>query len=279
MQPFKPNYQRFHSKDWHKFQALRTKKTCPLPDDLNEANRLYVLHSTALMDSDVNDPMFDRFASLTMRVFSVPMVMVTFVDVDRVFCKANMGTLEDGGGSSYPRENSFEAHVILPDESDVFIVEDTQKDERFQHLPLVVSSPHVRFYAAAVLMSDGQKIGTLSLMDTIPRQMSVKDQMNLLDLGVAVSGLIKERRNMNHNVSQISASLIMASFQQPVANFVSAIAKLPPMMVDSTVSVNHRNTSELVMTTTSSPITARSQLSHGMDQFRLAIKVHFHPHT
>ena len=285
MERFKPSYRRFHSKDYHKFQALKSKKTCPLPDDLNEANRLYALHSTELMDSDVNDPMFDRFASLAMRVFDVPMVMITFVDVDRVFCKSNIGILEDDP-SSYPREYSFDAHVVLPDQSDVFIVEDTHEEDHFQRLPLVVSNPHVRFYAAAVLMSDEQKVGTLSLMDTTPKQMSYKDQMNLLDIGVSVSGIIKERRNISHNVSKLlatSMSHTLASFQLPVANFVSAIAKLPPLTVDSTVisnqHINNHGNNVDTMITTSTAEATRSHLSYGMDQFRLAMEVSIHPST
>ena len=285
MQRFKSNYQRFHTKDFHKFQALRTKTTCPLPDEESEANRLYALQLTALMDSDVNDPIFDRFASLAMRVFDVPMVMITLVDVDRVFRKANIGTLGDSAASSYPRETSFDAYVILPDESDVFVVEDTHNDRRFQQSPLVVSSPHVRFYAAAVLISDEQKVGTLSLMDTTPRQFSVKDQMNLLDLGVTVSGLIKERRNMNHNVSKISADLIkhtLVSFQQPIAKFMSTIAKIPPSTTDSTGATGHNKNSNgnNVLIKTTSVVAARSLLTVGMGQFRLAMEVCNHPpHT
>ena len=65
------------------------KAKCPIPN--NEDERMYALRQTELLDSDGDDPMFDRFASLAKRLFKVPIALVTLVDIDRQWFKANIG--------------------------------------------------------------------------------------------------------------------------------------------------------------------------------------------
>ena len=66
-----------------------SKVTCPIP--YNEEERIIALRQTELLDSDGDDPTFDRFASLAKRLFKVPIAMVTLVDIDRQWFKANIG--------------------------------------------------------------------------------------------------------------------------------------------------------------------------------------------
>ncbi len=49
-------------------QILKT-LTVPIPDD--EEDRLHVLRSARIMDSDPNEPDFDRYTSLVQRLFKV----------------------------------------------------------------------------------------------------------------------------------------------------------------------------------------------------------------
>lgn len=41
--------------------------------------------------SDNDEPVFDRFVSLSKRLFDVPIALVTIVDIDRSWFKANVG--------------------------------------------------------------------------------------------------------------------------------------------------------------------------------------------
>lgn len=61
----------------------------PIPE--NEALRIFTLKQTELLDSDSNDPSFDRFATLAQRIFNVPIALVSLVDLDRQWFKANVG--------------------------------------------------------------------------------------------------------------------------------------------------------------------------------------------
>jgi hypothetical protein len=65
------------------------KAKVPIP--VNEDERIFALRQTELLDSDGDDPMFDRFASLAKRLFKVPIALVTLVDTDRQWFKANIG--------------------------------------------------------------------------------------------------------------------------------------------------------------------------------------------
>ena len=66
-----------------------SKVKCPV--SVNENERIFALRQSELLDSDADDPMFDRFASLAKRLFNVPIALVTLVDIDRQWFKANIG--------------------------------------------------------------------------------------------------------------------------------------------------------------------------------------------
>jgi diguanylate cyclase (GGDEF)-like protein len=83
------------------------------------------------------------------------------------------------------REASFCAHAINGDVA--LIVEDAARDERFSDNPVVTGEPHVRFYAGQPLHAgDGSRVGTLCVMDRIPRTFSDEDRLVLRDLAALV---------------------------------------------------------------------------------------------
>lgn len=79
-----------------------SKSKCPIPP--NEADRIFALRQTDLLDSDSDDPVFDRFTSLAQRIFDLPIVLVSLVDIERQWFKANIGL---DGVVETPRDISF----------------------------------------------------------------------------------------------------------------------------------------------------------------------------
>ena len=68
------------------------------------------------------------------------------------------------------------------------VVPDTMKDERFSGHPFVTGEPGVRFYAGAPLRAaNGSRIGTLCVVDTIPRRpLESSEKQILTDLAAVV---------------------------------------------------------------------------------------------
>lgn len=146
-------------------------KSPETPDD--EGLRLAKLRSLHLLDTAQDDPRFDRLTRMATRIFKVPISMVSLLDENRQWFKSCAGV----DVSETPRNVSFCGHAILG--SDVFIVPDALRDERFQDNPLVMGEPHVRFYAGYPLTVDSRKIGTLCIVDQRPRALD-QDQIEIL---------------------------------------------------------------------------------------------------
>lgn len=141
--------------------------TAPLP--LDEGIRLRSLKRLAILDSEPEEA-FDRIARLAAWAFKVPIVLVSLVDEDRQWFKAHHGL----AACETPRSVSFCAHAVLSKR--MLVVEDALDDERFLDNPLVLHAPHIRFYAGAPLrLADGQVVGTLCLIDTVPRSFEPHD--------------------------------------------------------------------------------------------------------
>jgi GAF domain-containing protein len=133
-----------------------------------EVERLHVLQSYNILDSDAHEAEFSSITQEAKIAFDVPIVLVSFVDLGRQWFKSKQGL----DAEETPRSCAFCAHVIQRKEqvATVMVVPDATKDVRFQDNPLVTGGLKVRFYAGAPLISpEGPKLGTLCLLDTKPR--------------------------------------------------------------------------------------------------------------
>lgn len=146
----------------------------------NEASRLKTLQSLDVLDTEAEER-FDRITRMSKRLFGVPIALVSLVDENRQWFKSCVGL----SVSETPRDISFCGHAILGD--DIFIIPDAASDERFADNPLVVDEPHIRFYAGCPLSSrNGDKLGTLCIIDRKPRTLTENDLDTLKDLAMMV---------------------------------------------------------------------------------------------
>ncbi|WP_247268508.1 MULTISPECIES: sensor domain-containing diguanylate cyclase [Pseudomonas] len=142
----------------------------------NEATRIQALHGLKVLDS-APEERFDRLTRLAKRLFNVPIALVTLVDKDRQWFKSCVGL----DVNETPRDVSFCGHAILQDE--LLLVPDAKQDKRFHDNPLVTGEPNIRFYAGYPLtVPNGNKMGTLCLIDTQPRELDDEERALLRDL-------------------------------------------------------------------------------------------------
>jgi GAF domain-containing protein len=90
-------------------------------------------------------------------------------------------------------------------QADVFMVPDASKDERFAENPLVVSEPGIRFYAGAALMTEGQALGTLCVIDRVPRTLGPEQLEALRALSRQVQAQFELRRNLKRLGESLAA--------------------------------------------------------------------------
>lgn len=145
-----------------------------------EGARLKTLRSLNILDT-LPEERFDRLTRMAKRLFGVPISVVCLVDEDRQWFKSCLGLTV----SETPRDISFCGYAILG--SEIFIIPDAAKDERFADNPMVLNEPNIRFYAGCPLRTlNGSKLGTLCIMDQKPRSFSDEDLEILRDLASMV---------------------------------------------------------------------------------------------
>ncbi len=160
----------------------------PYPVPSNEAKRLEALRRYQLLDTPPEQS-FDDFVHLASYICGTPIAQITLVDADRQWFKAKVGL----DISQTPREQAFCAHTILGDR--LMVVEDATTDMRFSDNPLVISDPRIRFYAGTPLVdSDGYALGSICVIDQIPRQLTHEQRSAFEALGRQVVQLCEFRR-------------------------------------------------------------------------------------
>lgn len=155
----------------------------------NESSRLAALRSYCLLDTDP-EQVFDDVTEIASLLCSTPIALVSLVDDARQWFKSSVGL----DASETSRDVAFCAHAILNPE-EVFVVDDTHNDHRFALNPLVTGGPKVRYYAGAPLVSsDGQALGTLCVIDRVPRQLGQRELQGLKALARQVVTQLETRR-------------------------------------------------------------------------------------
>jgi signal transduction histidine kinase len=150
--------------------------------------RLAALAETGLIGSPADDS-FDRFTRLVTRTLGIPISLVTFVDTDRQFFKAELGLPEPWSSArGTPLTHSFCQHVVANDEP--LVIPDARDDPRVCD-NLAIADLGVVAYAGFPLRTpEGVPLGSLCAIDTVPHDWSEEDLAALADLANAVNSEI-----------------------------------------------------------------------------------------
>ena len=159
----------------------------------NEAERLHALHSYAILDTG-SEAVFDDVVSMAAQLCDAPVSLISLVDRDRCWFKANYGL---PGMTEAPRRIAYAAHAInFPGET--MVITDALTDARFSDCPLVRTDPPMRFYAGTPLVdTDGYALGTLCIIDHKPRQLEEQHYRSLRTLAKHAVNHIEQRRHYN----------------------------------------------------------------------------------
>lgn len=164
----------------------------------DEAERLAALRSLRILDTP-REERFDCYTRLLAKLLDTPIALVSLVDSERQWFKSSVGVMV----TETPREFAFCSHAIMEDKT--FVIPNATNDWRFRDNPLVVSDPHIRFYAGHPLRGPGgHRVGTLCAIDRRPRELSdhqceilqdlaaiVERELNLTELGTLQQTVIE----------------------------------------------------------------------------------------
>jgi GAF domain-containing protein len=156
----------------------------------DDAGRVAALEKYAILDSDPEQT-FDDLTLLASFICKTPIALISLVDEKRQWFKSRVGITQ----SETSRNIAFCSRAIQ--QSDLFIIPDALEDDRFRDNPLVVSEPHIRFYAGAPLINeDGYALGTLCVVDRSPRKLEPEQKDALKALSRLVLAQMEFRRNL-----------------------------------------------------------------------------------
>lgn len=147
----------------------------PIPE--NEKERLCALEDLHLLDT-ASEERFDCLTKEAIKRFSVPISTITLVDKDREWFKSVQGLQAREGR----RDISFCGHALMS--KLILIIQDTLADPRFTDNPMVTGEPFIRFYAGKSLYDHESNlpVGVFCIKDHKPREMSMTDMADFLDL-------------------------------------------------------------------------------------------------
>lgn len=159
-------------------------QTQPAEDDVARLKALFDCH---ILDTP-REEVFDQVTKLAACLCGTPISLIGFLDANRQWFKSAVGW----DASEIPREQSFCSQTLQ--KRSLVLVEDATKDRRFADNPLV-AHPGIRFYAGAPLLTpEGYALGTLCVMDTVPRALPEEHENALLTLANLVVAQLEARR-------------------------------------------------------------------------------------
>lgn len=183
-----------------------------------ERRRLSILRSLKVLHTQ-REERFDRIVRAAKEVLHVPIVVITLVEDQHCWFKAEIGI----GADEMPRDLSI--CTICVAEKQALIIENALEDSRVNQLPMIAQAPHVRFYAGYPLMIQGAAMGTLCVLDYKPRQLSHEQQLSLSSLAAWVCAEL-ERDRLQSLASSLEQN--QARYSAVFQNSPHAIALFSP---------------------------------------------------
>ncbi|MBC5783132.1 GGDEF domain-containing protein [Ramlibacter sp. USB13] len=157
----------------------------------DEPQRMSELRGFGILDTEPDED-YDRLVQLATVLCGAPMGALTLVDGERQWYKSRVGIPV----AQVARDKSFCAHAIL-DPDRVLEIPDVARLGWADQQPWGPQGPTLGFYAGVPLHTrDGSAIGTLCVMDQVPRRLTETQRDGLVKLAKAVGSLLSLRRQL-----------------------------------------------------------------------------------
>ena len=187
---------------------MRPKPLCMINTELE---RLAALRRYEILDTPPEGA-FNRLVKAAASLYNMPIAIVSLVDEDRIWFKAEFGV----GTNQIARAPGLCASAILSD--DVYVVENARTDPRTLTNPLVAGQFGLQFYAGAPLITkDGYRLGTFCIIDRKPRYINKSQKEALHDLAAVVVDEMEIRLAARQAIEKSSKQI--AELQQDLAVF------------------------------------------------------------
>ena len=142
----------------------------------NETERLQALRAGYCAYAP-REERFDRITRTAKRLLDVPISLISIVEQDEQWFRSVQGIEV----AHTPRDISFCGHVVALNEP--FCIPDAWYDPDFSDNPLVTGPPGIRAYLGWPLeIAPGMAVGSLCVIDTMPRTFGREDYAALSDL-------------------------------------------------------------------------------------------------
>lgn len=158
---------------------------------MNELLRIEAVKDFVDLDLKGNHELQEA-VQLATKIFKTPIAAISLLDEDTLLVKVAIGLTT----VTHPRALSFCNYTIK--QQQLFIISDTEKDERLYDLPEPLCETALRFYAGVPLItSAGLCIGTLCVMDYVPKTTQGTDELTFSILAKHVISIMEAKLNLS----------------------------------------------------------------------------------
>lgn len=171
----------------------------------NEEKRLDAVNELDILDSPAEE-MLNNLVEIAASICDVPISLITLVDKDRQWFKANIGLEEV---TQISRELSFCAHTI--EQEGIFEIPNARLDPRFVNSPLVTGDQSIQFYAGCTIrLGNGANVGTLCVMDREPKYLNKRQRLMLANLSQIAVTLLEARTSTQEALERETQLLLLS---------------------------------------------------------------------
>lgn len=198
---------------------------------LKEETRMRALRSLNL--GKQAEQKYDQITKLAAYICKTPISLISVVEKNKTWFKSKVGVDLNETDRQYSH-----CSIAISDPKKILEIPDTRKDRRFADNPFTIAKEPILFYSGVPLVDQkGNAIGTLCVLDNIPRKLDDEQKKALQYLADQVAYLF-ELKLQNNTLRKVKKDLLVRNEElKNFAGLVSHDMKMPLANIVLTVDV------------------------------------------